>query len=292
MMYNKRYIKEKGMENMFKIGCHISIAGGYKKAAEDILQVGGNTFQYFTRNPRGGASKELDLKDLQEFKKIYQENQFAPLFAHAPYTMNLSSNKEDVRSFAKNVLKEDLRKISKLPESYLIFHPGSHVGQGIEKGSELIIEAINEVVTFESEVFLLLEGMSGKGTEIGSSFEELKNIIDGIKNNKKVGVCLDTCHLYSAGYDIKDDLDGVLKEFDKIIGIEKLKGIHINDSKVPFASKKDRHEVLGDGTLGLDAIVNIINHPLLKDLVFNLETPNELDGYKKEIDILKKRYRY
>ncbi|MDD4343351.1 MAG: deoxyribonuclease IV [Eubacteriales bacterium] len=277
---------------MFNIGCHISIAGGYKKAGEDALKVGGNTFQYFTRNPRGGSSKDLNSKDLQEFKKIYTENNFAPLFAHAPYTMNLSSDKEEVRAFAKNVLKEDLHKISKLPESYLIFHPGSHVSQGIEKGIQLIIDAVNEVITSENEIFILLEGMSGKGTEIGSSFEELKNIIDGIKNNKKVGVCLDTCHLYSAGYDIKDNLDGVLKEFDKIIGIEKLKGIHINDSKVPFASKKDRHEVLGEGTLGLETIVNIINHPLLKDLVFNLETPNELEGYKKEIDILKKRYRY
>jgi len=263
-----------------------------KLAGEDALKVGGNTFQYFTRNPRGGSSKDLDSKDLQEFKKIYTENNFAPLFAHAPYTMNLSSDKEEVRAFAKNVLKEDWHKISKLPESYLVFHPGSHVSQGIEKGIQLIIDAVNEVITSENEIFILLEGMSGKGTEIGSSFEELKNIIDGIKNNKKVGVCLDTCHLYSAGYDIKDNLDGVLKEFDKIIGIEKLKGIHINDSKVPFASKKDRHEVLGEGTLGLETIVNIINHPLLKDLVFNLETPNELEGYKKEIDILKKRYRY
>ncbi len=277
---------------MFKIGCHVSIAGGYKKAVEDALWAGGNTFQYFTRNPRGGSSKELNHKDLEDFKRIYKENKFYPLFAHAPYTMNLSSDKEDVRIFAKNVLKEDLLKISKLPESYLVFHPGSHVGQGTEKGTEFIIDALNEVITQENETIILLEGMSGKGTEIGGSFEELNNIIQGIKNNKGIGVCLDTCHLYSAGYDIKNDLQGVLLEFDNIIGLEKLKGIHINDSKVPFASKKDRHEVLGEGTLGLDTFINIINHPLLKDLIFNLETPNELDGYKKEIELLKKRYRY
>ena len=277
---------------MFKIGCHVSIAGGYKKAVEDALWAGGNTFQYFTRNPRGGSSKELNHKDLEDFKRIYKDNNFFPLFAHAPYTMNLSSDKEDVRSFAKNVLNEDLIKISKLPESYLVFHPGSHVGQGAEKGTELILDALNEVISQENETFILLEGMSGKGTEIGGSFEELNNIIQGIKNNKMIGVCLDTCHLYSAGYDIKNDLEGVISEFDKIIGLEKLKGIHINDSKVPFASKKDRHEVLGEGTLGLDTFINIINHPLLKDLIFNLETPNELDGYKKEIELLKKRYRY
>ncbi len=276
------------MKKIFKIGCYVSIAGGYKKAVEDALWAGGNTFQYFTRNPRGGSSKELNVKDLEDFKRIYNENKFYPLFAHAPYTMNLSSDKEDVRIFAKNVLKEDLLKISKLPESYLVFHPGSHVGQGTEKGTKFIIDALNEVITQENETIILLEGMSGKGAEIGGSFEELNNIIQGIKNNKGIGVCLDTCHLYSAGYDIKNDLQGVLLEFDNIIGLEKLKGIHINDSKVPFASKKDRHEVLGEGTLGLDTFINIINHPLLKDLIFNLETPNELDGYKKEIELLKK----
>lgn len=277
---------------MFKIGCHISIAGGFKKAGEDAIKVGGNTFQYFTRNPRGGSSKELNSSDVEGLKKIYQENNFAPLFAHAPYTMNLASDKEKVRNFAKNVLEEDLQKISNLPESYLIFHPGSHVGQGVDKGVDYIVQALNEVITAELKTFLLLEGMSGKGTEIGSSFEELKKIIDGVKNNKKIGICLDTCHLYSAGYDIKNDLDGVLSEFDRIIGLDRLKGIHINDSKVPFASKKDRHEVLGEGTLGLETIANIINHPLLKDLVFNLETPNELEGYAKEIEILKNLYKF
>lgn len=277
---------------MLKIGCHVSIAEGYKKAGEDTLMVGGNTFQYFTRNPRGGSSKELDKKDVESLNKIARENNFAPLFAHAPYTMNLCSDKERVRSFAKIILEEDLKKISHLPQSYLIMHPGSHVGQGIEKAVELIIQALNEAVPQENENFILLEGMSGKGTEVGSKFEELKSIIDGVKDNSLIGVCLDTCHLYSAGYDIKEDLDGVLAEFDKIIGLDRLKGIHLNDSKVPFASNKDLHEVLGEGTIGLVGILNVINHPLLKDLPFNLETPNELEGYAKEIEILKKGYRY
>ena len=291
-MYNKGYKKEKDVPKMLKIGCHISIASGFKKAGEDALKVGGNTFQYFTRNPRGGSSKELDPSDLKAFEKIYIENSFAPLFAHAPYTMNLSSDKPEVRAFARNVLKEDIQKISRLPESYLVFHPGSHVAQGVEKGIEFIVEALNEVIPFDNQIGILLEGMSGKGTEIGSNFSELKMIIDGVKNNSKIGVCLDTCHLYSAGYDIKENLGGVLEDFDKIVGLERLKGIHINDSKVPFNSKKDRHEVLGQGTLGLETIVNVINHHLLKNLVFNLETPNELDGYREEIKILKERYRY
>lgn len=277
---------------MLKIGCHISIASGFTKAGEDALKVGANTFQYFTRNPRGGNSKKIEEEDTKGLKKIFEENNFAPLFAHAPYTMNLASDKENVRYFAKDVLREDLEKISYLPQSYLIFHPGSHVGQGVEKGKELIIEGINEVISSENESFVLLEGMSGKGTEIGSNFKDLKDIIDGVKYNSMLGVCLDTCHLYSAGYDIKENLEKVLEEFESVVGLKRLKGIHLNDSKVPFASNKDRHEVLGEGTIGLEAIVKVINHPLLKDLVFNLETPNELEGYKEEIRKLKQEYKY
>ena len=275
---------------MFAIGCHISIAKGYAKAAEDALQIGANTFQFFTRNPRGGAVKELDQEDLKKFKKIAEEHNFFPLFAHAPYTMNLCSDKNNIRAFAKNIFAEDLKKLALLPESYYIFHPGSHVGQGPEKGIEYIIETINEVVTPDNHVTVLLEGMSGKGTEVGGSFEELAEIISGLHHKEKIGVCLDTCHLFAAGYDIVNDLDGVLEEFDKHIGLSRLKAIHLNDSKVPLGSKKDRHEVLGEGLIGLEPIIKIINHPTLKNRIFNLETPNELEGYAKEISLLRSRY--
>ena len=274
---------------MLKIGCHISIAKGYAQAGRDAVKIGANTFQYFTRNPRGGASRELDFEDAQKLWEICKEHDFAPLFAHAPYTMNLCSDKASVREFARNVMREDLQRLKELPPSYYIFHPGSHKDQGVEAGIAMITEALNEILTEELDVMVLLEGMSGKGTEIGSTFEELQSIIEGVRLQQKIGVCLDTCHLYSAGYDIVNDLDGVLKRFDDIVGLERLKAIHLNDSKVPFASKKDRHEVLGKGTIGLEPVLKIITHPDLKDLVFNLETPNELEGYGEEINLLKEK---
>jgi deoxyribonuclease-4 len=276
---------------MLKIGCHLSISKGYYKAGLEALSIGANTFQFFTRNPRGGSAKKIDHKDIEKFTKLFDDNGFAPLFAHAPYTMNLCSDKEDIRDFAKNVFKEDLERLSLLPESYYIFHPGSHVGQGVEKGIDYIVEAMNDAIKEDCETTVLLEGMSGKGTEIGGKLEELKQIIDGVKYNKNIGICIDSCHLYSAGYDVVNKLDGVIGDIDKVIGLDRLKAVHLNDSKMEFASNKDRHEVLGEGTLGKDAIVRIINHPQLRNLVFNLETPNELDGYKNEIVFLKANYK-
>jgi len=276
---------------MLKIGCHLSISKGYYKAGLEALSIGANTFQFFTRNPRGGSAKKIDHKDIEKFIKLFDENGFVPLFAHAPYTMNLCSDKGDIRDFAKNVFKEDLERLSLLPESYYIFHPGSHVGQGAEKGIGYIVEAMNDSIKEDCETTILLEGMSGKGTEIGGKLEELRQIIDGVKYNKNIGICIDSCHLYSAGYDVVNKLDGVIGDIDKVIGLDRLKAVHLNDSKMEFASNKDRHEVLGEGTLGKDAIVRIINHPQLRNLVFNLETPNELDGYKNEIAFLKANYK-
>lgn len=275
---------------MLNIGCHLSTSKGFHKAALEALSIGGNTFQFFTRNPRGGKAKELDMEDINKLKEIMDEHNFAPLFAHGAYTMNLSSDKESVREFANMILKDDLQRIKQIPNVYYIFHPGSHVGQGSEKGIEFIIEALNDAIDEDNDSIILLEGMSGKGTEIGRSMEELKVIIDGVKHNKNMGICIDTCHLYSAGYDIVNDLDGVLRNIDETIGLDRLKAIHLNDSKVEFESNKDRHEIIGEGTIGKDAILRVINHPLLKDLPFNLETPNELEGHKKEIESLRKEY--
>lgn len=276
---------------MLKIGCHMSISKGLYKAALDAISIGANTFQFFTRNPRGGKAKDLDIDELNKLRELMVENNFAPLFAHGSYTMNLASDKVQTREFAKMIFKDDLERLKLIPNTYYVFHPGSHVGQGSEKGIELIVDALNESIEENNDTIILLEGMSGKGTEIGRNMEELKAIIDGVKHNKNLGICIDSCHLYSAGYDIVNDLDGVLEEIDKTVGLDRLKAIHLNDSKVEFASNKDRHEVLGEGTIGLDAIINIINHPILKRLPFNLETPNEIDGYKKEIEILRREYR-
>ncbi|WP_313757547.1 deoxyribonuclease IV [Tissierella sp.] len=276
---------------MLNIGCHLSISKGLYNAALDAMSIGANTFQFFTRNPRGGKAKEIDMEDINKLKQIIEEYKFAPLFAHGAYTMNLASNKKETREFASMILKDDLERLKLIPNTYYIFHPGSHVGQGSEKGIELIVNALNEAIDENNNTIVLLEGMSGKGTEIGRSMEELKAIIDGVDNNKNLGICIDSCHLYSSGYDIVNDLDGVLEEIDRIIGLERLKAVHLNDSKVEFNSNKDRHEIIGEGTIGLESIINIINHPLLRNLPFNLETPNELDGYKKEIEMLRKEYR-
>lgn len=272
-----------------KLGCHMSIAKGFYNAGINAVEIGANTFQYFTRNPRGGKAKKIDLNDIKKLEMLIKDNDFGPLFAHASYTMNLCSDKEDVRTFAKELLRDDLDRLENLPRSYYIFHPGSHVKQGSDKGIEYIIESLNSVVTENNSIDILLEGMSGKGTEIGRSLEELAEIINGVKYNEKLGVCLDTCHLYSSGYDIVNKLDEFLAKVDDIIGLKRVKAMHLNDSKTEFNSKKDRHEMLGKGSIGIDAIANIINHKKLSHVVFNLETPNELDGYKKEIELLKER---
>lgn len=275
---------------MLKIGCHLSISKGYTKAIEEAISIDANTFQFFTRNPRGGKAKDLDNKDIEKLKNIMKENNFAPLFAHGAYTMNLASDKLHVREFANMILKDDLERLKQIENVYYIFHPGSHVGQGSEKGIELIVDALNEAIEEDYNIPILLEGMSGKGTEIGKNMEELKKIIDGVKYNEHMGICIDTCHLYSSNYDIVNDLDGVLKEIDNKLGLDRLKAIHLNDSKFGLGSNKDRHEKIGDGKIGKKAIFDLINHPLLKYKTFNLETPNELKEHKEEIKILRENY--
>ena len=272
---------------MFKIGCHLSASKGYSNMADEINKIGGNTFQFFTRNPRGGQAKEIDENDIKSFLEKSKEYGIDIILAHAPYTLNLASKDESIRKFAKETMADDLKRMEYTPNNLYNFHPGSHVGQGVEIGTNYIIEILNEVLSENQTTTVLLETMAGKGSEIGRSFEELKQIIDGVKLNNKLGVCLDTCHVNDAGYDIVNDLDGVLNEFDKIIGLDRLKAIHINDSMNPLGAHKDRHQKIGEGTIGLEAFERIINHPKLKDLPFFLETPNELDGYEKEIKLLK-----
>ncbi len=272
---------------MFKIGCHLSASKGYMHMAKEILSIGGNTFQFFTRNPRGGSAKELDMDDINKFNQFSVENGIEVILAHAPYTINICSDKEDTRRFGIDTMKDDLMRLDYINKTYYNFHPGSHVGQGVEKGIEFIIDALNEILREDQRTIVLLETMAGKGSEIGRSFEEIRSIIDGVKLNSKLGVCLDTCHVYDAGYDVVQDLDGVLDKFDEIIGLDRLKAIHINDSKNPFESHKDRHEKIGDGFIGNNAFEKIINNERIKDLPFYLETPNELDGYEREIAYLK-----
>ncbi len=269
------------------IGCHLSISQGFTKAGEIALSIGANTFQFFTRNPRGGNAKALDIKDIEGLKRIMEDNSFGPLLAHAPYTLNMASFKEDTWNFAKMAFKDDLQRLETIPCSLYNFHPGSHTGKGVEYGIERIAAVLNEIITGDESTTILLEGMSGKGTEIGSTFEELRAIIDKVKYSELMGVCLDTCHLYSAGYDIVNDLDGVLESFDKIVGIERLKAVHLNDSMTVFGNNKDRHASIGEGEIGLEAIINIVKHPQLKELPFFLETPHEPEGHKKEIETIK-----
>jgi len=275
---------------MFRIGCHLSISNGYVAMANDALAVGANTFQFFTRNPRGGSAKAIDKEDIRKFLALAKEHDFAFFLAHAPYTMNICAADPGIRQFARDMFDDDLQRMENLPGSLYNFHPGSHVQQGVETGIQLIIETLNDVLKPELTTTVLLETMAGKGSEIGRSFEELRTIIDGVQLQEKMGVCLDTCHIYDAGYDIVNNLDGVLDEFDRVIGLERLKAIHLNDSKNPFNSHKDRHETIGYGFLGLNALTRVINHPKLKQLPFYLETPNELPGYAEEIMLLKSRY--
>jgi len=272
---------------MLYLGCHLSSTGGNAAMVETARKIGANTFAFFTRNPRGSKAKPEDPADCARAVELLKEYSFGKLVAHGAYTMNLCTADADARAFAKGVLCDDLRRMAALPGNFYNFHPGSHVGQGVETGIGYICEALKEAMAPDYPVTVLLEGMAGKGSEIGGKFEELRAIIDGVGNNN-IGVCLDTCHMYDAGYDIVNDLDGVLAEFDRIIGLDKLKALHLNDSKNPYASHKDRHECLGQGHLGLDTFRKIINHPLLKDKPMILETPNELPGYAAEIAMLRK----
>lgn len=274
---------------MLYLGCHLSIAKGYYKAVQEAVSIGANTFQFFTRNPRGGNVRALDEKDIAKAAALMEEKGFGPLLAHAPYTMNLCSSKEDVRSFALGVLKEDVERMKHLPDARFLFHPGSHVGQGAEQGIQYIVDALNQTITEDGGPMILLEGMSGKGSEIGRSFEELAQIIQGVNHSRNLGICIDTCHLHSAGYDIVNDLDGVLNEIEEKIGKGKIGGVHVNDNMNEFACHKDRHAKIGEGTIGLDAICRVVMHEKLKGLPFNLETPNELQGYAAEITMIREK---
>lgn len=271
-----------------KLGCHMSIAKGFASAGKQTIEIEGNIFQFFTRNPRGGRAKAIDPKDLEKYWTLAKEHNLSMPLAHAPYTMNMASAKDDVREFARQIFLDDIKRMEIFEMNLYNFHPGSHTGQGVEIGIEKIIDILDEGLAVNEKTFILLETMSGKGTEIGRSFDELKMIIEGVKDNSMLGVCADTCHLFSAGYDIVNNLDNVLIEFDEKIGLHRLKAIHLNDSKMPFASNKDRHEQIGKGTLGLEGLVNFVNHPKLKHLPFYLETPNELNGYGEEIKLLRK----
>ena len=277
---------------MLNIGCHLSTTKGYENMGKEAIKIGANTFQYFTRNPRGGKVKDIDEKDILALRKLMEENKFAKILAHAPYTLNGCSADESTRQFATEMMADDLERLKYLPTSLYNFHPGSHVKQGVDLGINYIVEMLNKVLKPEHTTIVLLETMAGKGTEVGRTFEEIAEIISRVELKEKMGVCLDTCHVYDAGYDIVNDLDGVLEEFDRIIGLDRLHAIHLNDSKNPFNSHKDRHEKIGEGEIGFEAIKKIINHPKLKNIPFFLETPNELDGYAKEIEMLRAAYEY
>ena len=275
---------------MLHIGCHLSCSNGYLAMGRQALELGADTFQFFTRNPRGGSVKAFDEADAAALVQLMQEHSFAPVVAHAPYTLNACAADEGLRGFARRTMREDLERLSHIPGAMLNFHPGSHVKQGAEVGVALIAQMLDEVYTPELPTTVLLETMAGKGSEVGRSFEELRAIMDAAKAGDRLGVCLDTCHVYDAGYDIVGDLDGVLESFDRVIGLDRLRAVHINDSKNPIGSHKDRHERIGEGSIGLEAMTRIINHPALRHLPFYLETPNELPGYAQEIALLRSRY--
>ena len=272
---------------MPQFGCHLSSSAGFLAMGKTALTIGADTFQFFTRNPRGARAKALDPADAAALVELMRRENFGRIVAHAPYTINPSSDRAETREFALQTMADDLLRMEHLPGNYYNFHPGSHVGQGTEQGIALIAETLNAILLPQQQTTVLLETMAGKGSEVGSRFEELREIMDRVTLCDKVGVCLDTCHVYDAGYDIVNSLDAVLMEFDRIIGLDRLKALHINDSKNPFASHKDRHEVLGGGYLGLDALVAVAAHPALSSLPMVLETPNELDGYAAEIALLR-----
>ena len=271
---------------MFYIGNHLSASKGFAAMGRKEVELGGNTFAFFTRNPRGGKAKAIDEKDIEKFLTYAKEHNFGKLVAHAPYTMNLCAAKEDVRRFSKEMFFDDMKRMEYVPGNYYNFHPGSHVGQGVEKGIELIAETLNEALTAEQSTIVLLETMAGKGSEVGRNFEELRGIIDRVELSEKVGVCFDTCHTWDGGYDIVNDLDGVLTEFDRVIGLDRLCAVHFNDSMNLLGAHKDRHQKIGQGEIGAEAMKRIACHPALQGKPFILETPNEDDGYAKEIALI------
>lgn len=273
---------------MLTIGCHLSTSKGYLAMGKTALAVGANTFAFFTRNPRGGAAKAIDPADAAALRELLTANNFGTLVAHAPYTLNPCSDKPHAREFARECMADDLVRMEAVPGSYYNFHPGSHVKQGADVGIELIAGLLNEVLRPQQTTTVLLETMAGKGTEVGRTFEELAAIIERVELSDHMGVCLDTCHVHDGGYDIVNNLDGVLDEFDHVIGIERLRAVHLNDSKNPCGAHKDRHERIGEGYIGLEAFERIVTHPQLRDLPFILETPNELPGYAAEIELLRK----
>ncbi len=272
---------------MLHIGCHLSSSKGFLHMGKAAQSIQADTFQFFTRNPRGGAIKDLDEADAAALARLLKDSGFTRIVAHAPYTLNACGAEGRVREFAREVMREDLRRMEYLPGNLYNIHPGSHVGQGISRGVELIAELLNELLDSAPATTVLLETMAGKGSEVGGRFEELRDILGMVRQSEKLGVCLDTCHVYDAGYDIVQDLDGVLSEFDTVIGLDRLKAVHLNDSKNPFGSRKDRHEVIGKGSIGLEAMTRIVVHPALRGLPFILETPNELPGYAAEIILLR-----
>lgn len=275
---------------MFTLGCHLSSTKGFTNMGQEAVRIGANTFQFFTRNPRGGKAKNVDYKDIERYLKFAEENNIGQILAHAPYTLNPCSADEGLREFAYNTMVDDIKRMELLPGNLYNFHPGSHVKQGVDKGITYISDMLNKVTPHTNTTTILLETMAGKGSEVGKKFEEIRAIIDRLEDSSMIGVCLDTCHIYDGGYDIVNDLDGVIKEFDDIIGLERLKAIHLNDSLNGFRSHKDRHAKIGEGKIGKETIVNVINHPDLRELVFNLETPNDISGYEHEIAVLRKLY--
>lgn len=272
---------------MLHIGCHLSISKGFLHIGKEALSINADTFQFFTRNPQGGQAKEIDAADAAAYNDLAAKNNFAKIVAHAPYTLNPCSDNPQTREFAEMVFTDDLKRMEFVPHNYYNFHPGSHVGQGAKKGIEMIIELLNRILKPEQSTVVLLETMSGKGSEVGRSFEELAAIINGVKLKEKMGVCLDTCHVFAAGYDIVNNLDGVLSEFDNIIGLERLRAVHLNDSLMPFASNKDRHAKIGEGEIGQAALERFVKHPAIKNLPIILETPNDLKGYAAEIKLMR-----
>lgn len=275
---------------MFTIGCHLSSSAGFYHMGKEAIGIGANTFQFFTRNPRGSKAKAIDQKDVERFHAFCQENGIERILAHAPYTLNACSKDPHVREFALETMADDLVRMEYVPGNCYNFHPGSHVGQGAEEGIRLIADTLNQILKPEQTTTVLLETMSGKGSEVGKSFEEIRAILDRVELQEHMGVCLDTCHVYDAGYDIVNDLDGVLEQFNRTIGLSRLRAIHLNDSKNPFASHKDRHEKIGQGSIGTEAMIRIINHPALQGIPVYLETPNELEGYAEEIRFLRDNY--
>lgn len=275
---------------MLYIGNHASSSKGYAAMGRQMVKNGGNTLAFFTRNPRGGKAKELDLKDVEKFLAIAEENHFGKIVAHAPYTMNACAAKEDLRDFAREIMADDMKRMEATPGNYYNFHPGSHVGQGVEIGIQKIAEILNDVLTEEQSTIVLLETMAGKGSEVGGRFEEIREIINLVEKKEKLGVCLDTCHVWDAGYDIVNHLDEVLEEFDRIIGLSNLKAIHLNDSVNGLGSHKDRHAKIGEGEIGLEALSAVTRHPALKGIPFILETPNDDAGWTEEIALLREKY--